>query len=142
MTKIYIDSWNQGFGHLMGLRELTAERVDRMRADVAHPDADWTVAELGGVIVGFVRVGHSRDPIDDELGEVDTIAVDPLHWREGIGSALMTRALDHLRARWPQAIVWTPSNYVRGYSFYRATGWRPLNRSRADGLEVAFGREL
>jgi hypothetical protein len=29
MTEIYIDSWNEGFGHLIGFRNLEPERVER-----------------------------------------------------------------------------------------------------------------
>lgn len=142
MTEIYIDSWNQGFGHLMGSREVTAGRIDRMRADVADTDVSWTVAELGGNLVGFVETGPSRDPIDDQLGELCSIAVDPLHWRQGVGRALMVCALDQLRARWTRAMLWTPTDYEQGHSFYRATGWRSLDQRRANGLETAFGRDL
>jgi N-acetylglutamate synthase-like GNAT family acetyltransferase len=77
VARIYIDSWNQGFGHLMGVRELTPERVARWRDDLMSPTAEWTVAELDGQVVGFVGVGPSRDPIDPTLGELNTIAVDP-----------------------------------------------------------------
>jgi GNAT superfamily N-acetyltransferase len=142
MTAIYIDSWNRGFGHLMGVRPLTQERVDRMRDDVTRVDVEWTVAELDGEIVGFAEVGPSRDPIDPRTGELHSIAVHPSYWRRGIGRALMIDALDRLRASWSRAILWTPANYERGHAFYRATGWRPLGRSRADGKEVAFGRRL
>ena len=72
----------------------------------------------------------------------DTIAVDPQHWRLGIGRTLMEHALVVLRASWPRAIVWTPSNYEQGDRFYRATGWTPLGRTRRDGREMAFGRDL
>jgi GNAT superfamily N-acetyltransferase len=139
MTQIYIDSWNQGFGYLLGRRNLTAERVDRMRIDIAQGSGDWSVAEVDGHVVGFISVGPSRDPIADDLGELESIAVDPPHWRQGIGRALMELALGQLALRWPRAILWTPAGYDRGHSFYLATGWRPLGISRADGTEVAFG---
>jgi ribosomal protein S18 acetylase RimI-like enzyme len=142
VARIYIDSWNQGFGHLMGRRELTQERVARWRADLTGRTAGWTLAELDGEVVGFVGVGPSRDPIDPTLGEVDTIAVAPACWRRGVGRALMAHAVERLRLTWPSAILWTPANYDRGHAFYRATGWYPLDRSRAAGTEVAFGREL
>ena len=140
MTQIYIESWNEGFGHLLGRRDLTAERADRMRIDITQGSADWSVAEVDGQVVGFVSVGPSRDPIADDLGELDSVAVDPPYWRQGIGRALMALALDQLALRWPRAILWTPAGYDRGHSFYLATGSRPLGISRADETEVAFGR--
>jgi len=44
----------------------------------------WWVAERDGSIVGLIGIRPSRDPIDPTLGEVDTIAVDPLHGAPGL----------------------------------------------------------
>ena len=142
VARIYIESWNQGFGHLLGMGELTPERVARWEHDLSDDGVDWTIAEADGVVVGFVGVGPSRDPVDPMLGELDTIAVDPAHWRVGIGRALMNHALAVLRSSWCTAILWTPARYERGHAFYRATGWELLHRTRADGQHVAFGRDL
>jgi ribosomal protein S18 acetylase RimI-like enzyme len=142
VARIYIESWNEGFGHLFGFRELAPDDVARWRRDLAERSAEWTVAEAGGVVVGMVGVGPCRDPIDPLLGELDTIAVDPQHWGVGIGRALMAHALGILQKSWSRAILWTPAHYERGHAFFRATRWVPLERSRCDGNEVAFGREL
>jgi ribosomal protein S18 acetylase RimI-like enzyme len=142
IARVYVKSWNQGFGHLLGLRELTPELIVRWRDDLTGARADWTVAEADGVVVGFVGVGPSRDPVDPAVGELDTIAVDPGHWRTGIGSALMRHAVGVLQRSWSRAILWTPDSYDRGRAFYRATGWTPLEGTRADGREIAFGRDL
>jgi GNAT superfamily N-acetyltransferase len=142
VARIYIESWNEGFGQLLGIREPSSDDVARWRQILAERTADWTVAEVGGVAVGIVSVGPSRDPLDPLLGELDTIAVDPQHWGVGIGRALMDHALGVLQKSWSRAILWTPAHYERGHAFYRASGWVPLDRSRRDGQEVAFGRSL
>lgn len=142
VARIYIESWNDGFGHLLGVRRLDADVIERWRRALTVDDGNWTVAELDGIVVGIVGVGPSRDPIDPALGELDTIAVDPAHWRIGVGRRLMDHALGVLRVSWSQAILWTPENHERGHAFYRATGWIALGRSRRDGTEVAFGRRL
>jgi ribosomal protein S18 acetylase RimI-like enzyme len=142
VAAIYIDSWNQGFGHLLGMRQHSNEQVDRWRADLASPTTDWTVAEVEGRVMGFIGIGPSRDPVDPTLGELETIAVDPGCWRQGIGRALMAHGLEQLGARWSRAILWTPANYPRGHSFYEATGWQQLDTTRYSGTEVAFGRQL
>jgi ribosomal protein S18 acetylase RimI-like enzyme len=139
---MYLESWNRGFGHLLGVRELTPDLVARWRGDLTGRTTEWTLAQIDGEVVGFVGVGPSRDPIDPTLGEVDTIAVAPARWRRGVGRALMSHAVDRLRARWSRAILWTPAGHDQGHAFYRATGWHPLDRSRAAGTEVAFGRDL
>lgn len=142
VTAIYIDSWNLGFGHLMGIRRVDDERVERMRRDFSNPAEDWTVAELEGVAVGFVCIGPSREPRDPDLGELQAIHVDPIWWRRGVGTALMSHALGDLEQRWSGAILWTPAGHDGGHAFYRATGWEELDQSRADGTEVAFGHTL
>lgn len=142
LAQIYIDSWNEGFGHLMGFREMSAELTERWARDLASGAVEWVVAEADDAIVGFVGVGPSRDPVQPDLGEVDTIAVDPRWWRRGVGRALMDEALERLRRRFKSAIVWTVADYERGHAFYMATGWTFLQKSRAGGTEVAFGHSL
>ena len=142
VAAIYIESWNKGFGHLLGYREHTVERTDRWHSDLVNRENEWTVAVVDGRLSGFVGVGPSRDPVDSELGELLTIAVDPGAWRRGVGAALIDHGVAQLRATRSSAILWTPAGYERGHGFYRAMGWRELGRSRAAGTEVAFGRPL
>lgn len=142
VARIYVESWNAGFGDLVGSRELTPALVARWRRDLAGETVRWAVAEADDAVIGLVGVGPSRDPVEPELGELDTIAVDPAHWRLGVGRCLMDHALEVLLASWSQAILWTPAGYERGHAFYRATGWVPLDRTRSEGTEVAFGRQL
>ena len=49
-----------------------------------------------GSFVGVAGIGPSRDLVDPQIGELDTIAVDPPDWRKGIGKALISLALKHL----------------------------------------------
>src|SRR5215212_10069661 len=99
ITRIYVDSWNLGFTGLMPARELTDELIARWERDLTAPIPHrWWVAEVNAAPVGFVGIGPSRDPIDPALGELDTIAVAPTSWRQGIGQALLAVALNYLRA--------------------------------------------
>lgn len=142
VARIYVDSWNAGFGHLLGHRDHDAERIDRWREDLTGRAAAWTVAVLDDRIVGFAGVGASRDPVDPTVGELHAIAVDPDHWRSCVGSALMAHAVDVLRASFTSAALWTPAGYDRGHGFYRAMGWTPTGEARRDGREVSFRLDL
>ena len=142
LARIYIDSWNRGFGDLMGYRTHSRERRDRWRKDIHDPAVTWTVAEMDGAVVGFCGVGPSRDPVDPALGELQTIAVDPPSWRRGVGRVLMEDALSFLRLAYDSAILWTVTGYQRGHAFYGAMGWTPLGWLRADGTETAFEHRL
>lgn len=140
VARVYVDSWNAGFGELMPVAVLDEGRVARWSATVA--DGNWWVAEVDGALAGFVGIGASRDPVDPELGELDTIAVDPPHWRTGVGTALMQRALEGLGARYDEAILWTLANYPQGQTFYAKTGWTLSAASRDNGHQVQYRRSF
>ena len=144
IARIYVESANAGFGDLEPRRVLDSERVERWRADLAAPlPHRWWVATRGSAIVGFAGIGPSRDPIDPTLGELDTIAVDPSHWRTGVGRALMSQALHHLSADgYREAVVWTLARYPRGAGFYESTGWTLNGAVRVDGRQVCYTHAL
>ena len=145
ISQIYVESSASGFGDLMPPPTLDEAQIDRWVAELGQSGpAQWWVAEIDGAIDGFVGITPSRDPVEDGLGELDTIAVDPTHWRAGVGSALMAIAVDGLaRAGYRRAILWTVAEYVRGQAFYWSQGWRRDDAATRDhGRQVAFRREL
>ena len=146
VTRIYIDSWNAGFGELMSQadRTVTPDLVERWSHDLARPAPHrWWVAESMGSIVGVVSIGPSRDPVDPQLGELDTITVDPPHWRTGVGRALISRAFQYLVSDgYNEAIVWTVEGYERGIAFYEAMRWRRDGGVRDEGRQIRFRRNL
>ena len=142
IATIYVESWNAGFGDLMGIRVLDDELVGRWSHDLANGAQRWWVAERDGRVVGFVGVGPSRDPIAPDLGELDTIAVAPHEWRMGVGTALMRVALVALAEEFNGAMLWTVAGYERGHRFYEATGWAADRGTRAEGREVSFRRRV
>ncbi len=146
VARIYVDSWNAGFGELLSRanRTVTPDLIERWRHDLAQSlPHRWWVAEHTGSVVGFVGIGPSRDPVDARLGELDAIAVDPPYWRTGIGKALISLALQYLIADgYDEAILWTVEGYERGTAFYEAMGWSLDGGIRDDGLQVRFRRDL
>jgi GNAT superfamily N-acetyltransferase len=144
IARIYVESWNAGFGDLMGIRRLGDKEVARWSRELAEPDATrWWVGERAGRIAGFVGIGPSRDPVDPAVGELDTIAVDPAAWRSGVGRALMTTAIEALTAAgYDRAILWTVEGYERGQRFYESQGWVRDGRRRDEGRQIAYERPL
>ena len=146
VARIYIDSWNVGFGELMSQpnRTVTTELVERWRHDLAQPVPHrWWVAEYRNSIVGMAGIGPSRDPVDPQLGELYSIAVDPPYWRQGIGKALISLALQHLVSDgYREAILWTVEGYERGIAFYEAMGWSRGGEVRDNGRQIPFRRDL
>lgn len=146
VARIYVDSWNAGFGALLSRadRTVTPALQDRWRHDLDQPVPHrWWVAEHSGTTAGVAGIGPSRDPMDEGLGELDTIAVDPSHWRTGIGTALMSVALRYFVADgYEQAIVWTVEGYESGIAFYEASGWRRDGVVRDDGRQIRLRHGL
>ncbi|UFN45352.1 GNAT family N-acetyltransferase [Nocardioides okcheonensis] len=143
VARVYVASWNEGFGHLMVPRVLDAEQVGRWSRDLDAGPTRWWLAQSGESVVGFAGTGASRDPIDPALGELDTIAVAPSAWRRGVGRRLMDRALDDLReSGYQEGILWTLAHYERGRTFYEATGWRASGEVRDAGRQIGFRRSL
>jgi GNAT superfamily N-acetyltransferase len=140
VVQIYVDSWNDGFGELMPPIEVSDARIARWSDTLA--DGNWWVAELGNTIAGVVGICPSRDPVDPDLGELDTIAVDPAYWRRGVGKALMQKALQALATTYSEAILWTLANYPQGQTFYESTGWTPDGNTRDNGHQVSYRRRF
>ncbi len=69
------------------------------RLHAMHPDG-FLIAEMDGRIVGYV-LGVLRW---GATGHILAIAVDPPYQRQRVGSALMTRILDRLRAKGAKCI--------------------------------------
>ncbi|MFN8493328.1 MAG: GNAT family N-acetyltransferase [Caldilineaceae bacterium] len=144
VAHIYIDSWNMGFGELMPTRVVTPELITRWERDLAAPPPyQWWVAEADGATVGFAGIGPSRDPVDPNLGELDTIAVDPVWWRSGVGRALMAVTLRGLAEYgWREAVLWTLAHYERGQRFYTAMGWQLDGGVRNEGRQLRYRYRL
>ncbi len=143
VARIYVESWNEGFGDLLGRRGLTNTEVTRWSTDLIGDRARWWVAEDEEGVAGFVGICPSRDPVDPAVGELDTIAVDPSRWRSGVGRALMKVALEALAEEgYQEAVLWTPAGRGGAHAFYEKLGWRATGAERAEGKHVAFRTEL
>jgi GNAT superfamily N-acetyltransferase len=107
------------------------------------------LAEENGELRGFTACGESRDPdADESVGEVRTMFVAAGGWGQGVGTALMAAALDHLRARGcSEATVWSFADNDRANRFYEARGFKPDGTARSEDVwahirEVRYRRGL
>lgn len=97
------------------------------------------VADDRGRVVGGLAAGASRDAdAPAGTGEVAVLYVDPDRHREGIGSALLARAVAELRAQgFARATLWTLRGNPQSTEFYEARGWR---RDGAEKDDRGFGQ--
>jgi GNAT superfamily N-acetyltransferase len=91
------------------------------------PRSAVLVAEAGGGIAGFVRIGPTRDGDGDRAttGEVMAISVAPERTGQGVGRTLMGSAEVLLRELgFAAATLWMAVGNERARRFYEAAGWR------------------
>jgi GNAT superfamily N-acetyltransferase len=140
-AEIYVVSSNAAFSAWQAPRELTDEHIARWATDLVRPRYHWWVADLDSAPVGVAGIGPSRDPVAEEIGELDTIAVLPTHWRRGLGRALMARVNEQLdRDGYERAMLWTWADYPAAAAFYPAMGWTRGDQYRDEGRQVSYWR--
>jgi len=99
--------------------------------------AAWNaVAEGRSELPGCVSFTDART----EAGEGRTVAglahlsrmfVDPIHWRAGVGTALLTAATEEMRRRrYEQAQLFTAILNTGSRAFYERRGWRLGNETQ------------
>ena len=99
-------------------------------------ERDTLVAEDEQGIVGVAEVGPSDE---ERVGEIYRFFVAPERWGEGVGQALMARALEQLRASGLEALLWVHADNRRARRFYEAGGWR---LDGAEKEQEPFGRPV
>jgi L-amino acid N-acyltransferase YncA len=109
---------------------VTAERLARLGAAIAGPDWRTLVAEHAGGILGYGQVSAAKNRLGAVYVRRSGFA--------GVGRALMAQLLDHAREEGARFLEMDSS--VNAEGFYRACGFRPLERkTRPIG---ASGREM
>lgn len=71
-----------------------ARQTADIRACLADPDVPVFVAREGGALLGWIGL---RTHLEDRMGEVYILAVDPAAQRRGVARALMDHALETFR---------------------------------------------
>jgi GNAT superfamily N-acetyltransferase len=131
MADLNVAAWREAFAGLvpdalrLGQRAEPRQRYWEEHLPSEPPARTW-VAERDGAIVGLCHLGPSRDPDVPEAGEIYGMYAAPEALGTGVGSTLMTAAMDCLRAGpWSEAILWTLPGDHRAARFYRSWGWAP-----------------
>ncbi len=150
IASLHVRSWQAGYAGLIssdflrGLDLDLPQRTTRWQTQIlgAEPEGTFVlVGEIEGEVAGWLTGGPCRDEGSDVslLGEVYGCYVDPGHWRQGVGGALMTAALERLaRAGYPEAVLWVLVDNPRARAFYERHGW--LSDGARKFFEVAGER--
>jgi GNAT superfamily N-acetyltransferase len=140
---VTVAGWRAGYRDIVAPEKLAELPVERWRHEVGMglrrpvADAFTYVAEIDGAFAGYCYVAApSRESdLGPEFAEVVAMYVDPDHWRDGAGSALMEAALQRLAGLpYTDAVLWAFKENRRAIAFYERHGWR------VDGSEKVHAR--
>jgi GNAT superfamily N-acetyltransferase len=127
IEQVRFRSWQQAYRDLIPQSAFAEFDVTRGTSRLAQRMAAGSVlahvAEADGAVVGFASYGQCRDEDLPDAGEIYAIYVEPEHWSNGVGRALMSAALDTLLHR-PVAL-WVLRENRRARRFYGLAGWSP-----------------
>ncbi len=133
IAEIHVRSWQAAYRGILldslldGLS--VSEREQNWRALLSDGGDRWlalVVEDSGGALVGFCSVATpSRDEDAGETtAEVGALYVDPDHWREGAGEAMLSAALEQLGEKgWRDVILWVLPENRAALTFYDRFGF-------------------
>jgi GNAT superfamily N-acetyltransferase len=135
--------WRTAYQGIVSPEKLAELPIERWRHEVSvglrRPvgDAFTYIAEIDGEFAGYCYVAApTREPgLGGHVAELGAMYVDPAHWSEGVGNALMKAALERLaELPYAEVILWTFEGNERAVAFYERQGWK------ADGGEKIHPR--
>ena len=130
VSRIHAKSWKVGYqgiipdGYLQNLKE--DAWVLPFQTWLAEKSLDCAIAWQEDKAVGAVGFGRGREKEFAQCGEIVSCYVLPKYFREGIGKALMTYAIERLTEQgWSVCYLWVLAENARGRAFYEAMGFYP-----------------
>lgn len=148
LATLHVKTWQAAYrGHmpdayLDGLDP--ANRVAMWSRIIEQSETLVLVATADETLVGFCTLLPSRD--DDAsaaVAEIGAIYVDPNVWRSGIGSSLMSAAIDAARERgFAEVTLWVLASNTAAHAFYEARGFRADGHTKIEERQGFSLREV
>jgi ribosomal protein S18 acetylase RimI-like enzyme len=141
IARVHIAAWQVAYrgvfsGDFLGSMDLDV-RTGWWEALLLRGQRVTYVVEGPVGIVGFCLIGEGDD---EGSGEVFAIYVDPEHWREGMGRALLEASEAHLAADgFERALLWVLEGNGPARAFYERQGWKkgkPIRLETIGGTEI------
>lgn len=147
LAQVQVDAWRATYHGILPESLLAGLSVESSAAafteSLAAPRPRWAMWALDtrGSLAGFAVAGPCRDrDTEGTTGEIHAIYLVRGAWSQGLGAALMARALEGLReAGFREAVLWVMERNARGRRFYERSGWEltPANRTEwQDGIAL------
>ncbi len=132
IAEIHVRSWQAAYRGILPDELLdglsVSERESRWRALLGTGDGFWLtlVAECDGGLSGFCSVATPSHDVDatERTAEIGALYVDPDHWRQGAGGAMLKAAFAELSEHhFCDVILWVlPENHA-ALAFYDRFGF-------------------
>ncbi|WP_306601273.1 dihydropteroate synthase [Geothrix sp. 21YS21S-2] len=146
LARVQVDAWRATYPGILPESLLAGLSVESSAAafaeSLAAPKPRWAMwaLETRGALAGFAVAGPCRDRESDTAGEIHAIYLVREAWSQGLGAALMARALEGLREEgFREAVLWVMERNARGRRFYDRNGWEltPARRTEwQDGIAL------
>jgi ribosomal protein S18 acetylase RimI-like enzyme len=141
IARVHIASWQVAYEGVFShdfLGSLDPEvRTGWWEALLLRGERITYVADAEGGVAGFCLIGSSDDA---GWGEIFAIYVDPAHWDQGMGWALLAAGeLQLAEAGFERALLWVLDRNYRARAFYERQGWvkgRPIRLETIGGTEI------
>lgn len=146
ISVVHVNAWRIGYRGLVpadALERLSVPAREGMwresLVEREHPQLlrQVDVAVLGTSIIGFVAAGTAPPHrLDLRWGQVYALFVDPTHWSEGVGGALLEAATIRLAGiGLRRGSLWMIKGNSRAQRFYESHGWILTGQSRMMEME-------
>jgi ribosomal protein S18 acetylase RimI-like enzyme len=139
ISAVQVRSWQAAYADIFEATWLAALSVEtrskRWHDIIAANESHTLVSNHDGRLAGFVSFGKCRDNASgSNTGEIFALYVAPEMWGRGCGRALLSHAVEQLRADgFTSTSLWVLTANQRGIKFYEAGGFE-----RVVGSEKVF----
>jgi GNAT superfamily N-acetyltransferase len=107
---------------------LVSSAVETLAAEVFHGDVILFQARQNATLVGWVVLRFNQSPLTAHWATVERLQSHPDHRAAGIGSALLTAAVDHARALGLESLHLALRGGEQLEPFYEKHGWKEVGR--------------
>lgn len=132
IARLYIASWQATYRNVLPTRFLDRQdlrkRTDEWRIKLRMAAVTVLLAEEGGVLVGFVACGPTRDQDADwdRIWEIYNLHVSATHHRQGFGTVLFTAAGELGSKHGASDLtLWVERTNDSARRFYESKGMQP-----------------
>ena len=122
----------EGFLNRDSILSALIRRLDNLHQVYTDPGCRLLMGEVGGVLIGCVGVGTFRGlPMEEKIGEVRDLVVDPVYPGMGYGRGLLQECLLQARDLGYQRLYLEMSDAMhRAQRLFQNAGFRPVEEKR------------